>query len=155
MNPLVPKLGAIVLVLGTMFAAGWAVNGWRWEARYVKLDAQFAKFKSDTASAGQQARLAAAGKALKDQARKEAADEKNRRTITALRSDIERMRDDRDRARGSGVPPAPAASERPDLAAFDRAELERAYGALVAGLRTLVDECTKAVVDLDTAKQWL
>jgi len=56
------------------------------------------------------------------------------------------------------LPAAPAASSRPDLACFQRADFERESRELIeqlrAGIRGLADEGTAATVDLDSAKLW-
>ena len=83
---------------------------------------------------------------------KEQADAKSKREIGNLHRTIERLRDER--ARASSVPAAPAASSRPDLACFDRAELDRAVGNLEAGVEGLIGEGTAAAIDLDVAKIW-
>jgi len=119
---------------------------------YDELADQFSTFKGGVAALGEQAKKDAAAKAVKDKANKEKADAENKRTTDALRADVERLRDERDRARGSFVPAAPAGARRPDLACFDRAELESAIRGLVTDVRSLVDEGSQATVDLNTAK---
>lgn len=49
------KLGAIVLILGAFFGAGWWINGWRWESKEAQqlkdlqkeLDKERAKYIAD------------------------------------------------------------------------------------------------------------
>ena len=82
---------------------------------------------------------------------KEKADVENKRTMDELTARIKRLR----AASGVGrVPPAPPASRRPDLAAFDRADYERAYRELVQEIRGIADEGTADAVALNTARAW-
>jgi hypothetical protein len=57
-------------------------------------------------------------------------------------------------ARRSVVPPAPEGTKRPDLACFDRAELDAALGAYRRGVAELVGEGAACAVDLNTARRW-
>lgn len=101
-------------------------------------------------------------KAAKDAADKKAADEKlkkdadneNAATVARLTADIDRLRRDADRARGSLVPAAPSGSKRPDLACFDRQALESADGEFLAAIRGIADKGTAATVNLATASKW-
>jgi hypothetical protein len=159
MNPLaLPKLGTIVLILGTAFGAGAWLNGTRWESKYALLLNEYQQLKGGVAALGHEAEARNAKQALADIKSKERADEQNRRQHAADIDTITRLRRDADRARGSVVPAAPAGSSRPDLACFDRAELERgngeALGRLREGARRVADKGTAAAVDLDTARAW-
>lgn len=149
----VKPVGVLLVVLGIAGAGAYA-NGVRWEAKYGKLQASFNTFKGGVAALGEQAKTKAALQALADLKNKERADDENKRTVATLRADVKRLRDERDRARGSYVPPAPAGAARPDLACFDRAALESALRELVVEVRGLVDEGAAATVDLNTAKLW-
>ena len=97
MNPLL--IGRLALV-ASVFLAGWWVNGWRWESKYQKLDAQYQSFSQGVARLGEQAKAKNALQALNDLKAKERADEQNRRITAGLRADIKRLRDDRARAGG-------------------------------------------------------
>ena len=83
---------------------------------------------------------------------KEEADEKALKDRAALERTVKRLRDER--ARASSVPAAPADSDRPDLACFDRAELARTVGNLEAGVEGLLAEGSAASSDLDVARDW-
>lgn len=83
---------------------------------------------------------------------KEKADEENKDLRGKLAVSDKRLRDER--ARRSRVPPAPTGSKRPDLAAFDRAELERAMAYLDERGSDIARKGAEATVDLDTAKEW-
>jgi len=155
MNPLVVKWVLIGLLLASCFGAGWKVNGDRWEGKYQKLQAEYDQFKGGVAALGEAAKLAADKEARRTKLAKEKADEANRYVHDNNLAVIERLRRDADGARSGGVPPAPAASGRPDLVCFDRTEYQRAYGGLVKEVRGLADEGTAATVDLDTGKAWI
>ena len=87
-----------------------------------------------------------------DKRRKQEADNAHKTESARLAGIIAGLR--KSRPSSSFVPPAPAASSRPDLACYDRPELERTTGKLIEGLRGLADEGTAAAVDLNTAKAW-
>src|SRR6185295_17263030 len=86
-----------------------------------------------------------------DKDRKRKADEENKHTRADLAAVTRKLRE---RPGGGQLPPAPADTKRPQLACFDRAELERAYGELVKELRGGADEGSACTVDLNTAKAW-
>ena len=152
MNPLL--IGRLALV-ASVFFAGWWVNGWRWESKYQKLDAQYQSFSQGVARLGEQAKAKNALQALNDLKAKERADEQNRMDHARDAAIIARMRYDTDSARGSIVPPAPAGSKCPEgQACFDAAELERAERTRREAVRGLVDEGTAIATDLNTAKKW-
>lgn len=113
---------------------------------------EFAKFQGGVAALGAAASLAAKEKEAKDKLNKEKADELHRAAIDTLNATVRRLRNARPSS--SFVPPAPAAASRPDLACYDRPELERATGKFIEGLRGLADEGSAATVDLNTAKTW-
>jgi hypothetical protein len=52
------------------------------------------------------------------------------------------------------VPAAPAGSRSPDLACFDRAELEQALQRFDAGVTGLFDEGDTNAVGLNVARSW-
>lgn len=138
------------------FAAGaisggglaWTVQGWRLDA----VKAEFKGFVATTRAQGEAAQKLSDATKAADKKRKDQADAENKRTIDTLRADVKRLRNAR--AGSSFVPaPAPGAS-RPELACFDRAELERAIRDLDRGVQGLVDEGSEAAVNLDTARTW-
>jgi hypothetical protein len=114
----------------------------------------FKTFKRQVAALGELAQRDAAVHAAADRLLKEQADVEHNKVVLKLSADIKRLRDERDGARGSIVPAAPASAGRPDLACFDRGTLESAFRGFIAEARGLADEGTAATVDLNTAKQW-
>lgn len=114
---------------------------------------EHALFVKTTKQIGEAAQRAAAKRIEADKKAKGKADEENRKTIAGLRADNKRLRDER--ARSGYVPPAAPGARRPDLATFDRAELERALQFLDAGVQEIVGEGDESRVNLDTGKHWI
>ncbi len=129
-------------------AAAWAVQGYRLEA----VSAGYRAFVSTTAALGDAAKKAAVRQAALDQSKKEQADHENQIVVAALHADIERLRNTR--AAGGFVPATASTTGRPELACFDRSELESAIRVFDRGVQGLVDEGSEATVNLDTAKRW-
>ena len=120
--------------------------------RLTASKAEFAEFKGGVEALGRAAEKAALDQAMRDKLFKENADAENARLTVALNARTKQLRDAR---AGSGfVPAAPAGAASPGTASFDRAELERAVRALDSAVQGLVDEGSKATVDLNTAKAW-
>lgn len=139
--------GVVILALGTALKVQ--------TSRLETVKQEYATFKGGVAALGEQAKAAAAKQALHDLKNRERTDDENARRIAAFRTAIAQLRDERDRARSSIVPPNPAGSKCPDgQACFDRAELERALRAFRAGSRGLTDEGSEVTIDLDSAKAW-
>lgn len=113
---------------------------------------EYAEFKTKVVTAAVAAAEQALKKTIADEQDKEKSDAENSKTTRDLRAAIERLR--RARPDGGFVPPAAPGAASPERAAFDRAELERAIRSLDSGVQGLVDEGSKAVTDLNTAKEW-
>lgn len=150
--PLLALLGNKFVILGVAFAllAGW--GGWQKYQR-VAVEQEFAEFRNEVAAAGIAAEKAKIEREALDRKNKEDADASNAKAIADATATISRLRSQINSSRGF-VPPAPATSTRPDLACFDRAELERANRELVEGVRAGADEGTTATLNLNTAKRW-
>ena len=149
MNTLYKDLLIAFVLAGIGAAAAWTVQGWRLEA----VRAEYASFIAITKAEGEAAQKAAAIRVAADKQRKEEADHENADALATLAGTIKRLRDAND-ARRRIVPAAAPAGRRPDLACFDRAELESAIGGFLAEARSLVDQGSEAVVNLNTAKTW-
>ena len=109
--------------------------------------------RAEWKQANARAETAARQKESADRQSKEKADAENVATVARLNAGIAKLRNERDR-RAPNVPAAPATSSRPDLACFDRAEYQRAYGDLVTEVRGFADEGTTRTLELDNAKRW-
>ena len=145
MLPSLYKYGAYALAAAAIFGFGWLQG-----AHHEQL--KVAKFEAATVALGKAAKQRAEQIAAADKLRKENADAENKRTIASLRADVKRLRDER--ARGNYVPAAPAGSRSPEIACFDRAELERAIQQLDARVSELFAEGDEATMNLNTAKRW-
>ena len=150
-------ISSTVWIALAVFAAGCvagAVPAWKYQgARLEAEKAHYAMFVAQTKAEGEAAQKAAKAREVADQQRKEEADHENSDALATLAGTIGRLRHANDAARRI-VPAAPAASRRPDLACFDRIELERALGNFLAEARGLVDQGSTCTVNLDTAKIW-
>lgn len=155
MNPFT-NIYAVVIALVTAFALG-GITAWKVQAaRIDAVKAEYATFVAATKAAGDAAQQVATAKIESDKVAKRKADDEHKRTISRLHATVKRLRDANPPS--SHLPPAPAATSRPDLICLDRAEYQREDGAalekLFTGARSLADEGTKSTVDLDTAKRW-
>lgn len=155
MSPLFwPRLllyGVICAALVGLGAAG--------AAKYYapKLEAEkraFAEFRGGVEALGKAAEKRARETDEANRKRKVSADDENRRSTDKLLADNRRLRDERDRARGSFVPSPAADSRSPDLACFDRTLLEQAIGRLVGSVRGIAQEGDQSAVDLTSARAW-
>lgn len=113
---------------------------------------EYSDFRREVAIAAQAAAEQALKKTIADEKRKEEADVENVRLNAALAAATRKLRDAR--ASSSFVPAAASNAPSPANATFDRAELERALRAFDSEIQGLVDEGSRAIVDLDTAKRW-
>lgn len=141
-------LGAFAAGVTVGGGAAWTVQGWRLDA----VKAEFKGFVDVTRILGEEALRARMIREAADQKRQEQADAENKRTIDAFRADIKRLRNAR--AGSRFVPAAATSASRPDLACFDRADLERSIRGFDLGVQGLVDEGSATTVNLDTAKVW-
>lgn len=146
------KLSAVLaaLILGLMLGF---TGAWQWQsARVDAIAAEYKGFVGLTQSLGEAARKEALARDAQNLANKLKADNENKIALDTLRADNKRLRDVR--ARTSYLPSAPTNASRPDLACFDRAELEQSIRAFDTGLQGIVDEGGEAAVSLNTAKSW-
>ena len=143
--PSLYKYGTYALIAAAVFGFGWLQG-----AHHEQLKA--AKFEAATVALGEAAKQRAEQIATADKLRKEHADAENDRTITSLRADVKRLRDERARGGGLSAPLATAGS--PERACFDPAKLNSALRTLDEGILGIVETGSKAVIDLDTAKIW-
>lgn len=141
-------LGAFVAGVVTGGGVAWKLQGWRLDA----VKAEFKGFVDTTKAIGEAAQKLSDATKAADKKRQEQANEENKRTTDTLRADIKRLRNAR--ASGNFVPAAATSASRPDLACFDRPELERAIRVLDLEIQGLVDEGSAAAVNLNTARGW-
>jgi hypothetical protein len=137
-------LAAVCLFLGTFLYIS--------NLKLQLCERNYAAFVQATKAQGEAADAARIKIDKDNQAKKAKADAENKATVAALRADVKRLRDSR--PSGGQIPAAPQGSSRPDLACFDRAEYQRAWGEFVKGIRELFDEGSESTVNLNTAKEW-
>lgn len=147
----------VCLTVG-LFLAGMAAGAIGAAKHYSpilkQLQSDYDTFKGGVAALGKAAEKRARDTDAANIRRKQDADKENAAAVAGANRLIAKLRDERDRARGSFVPAASPSSRSPDLACFDRIELEQAIRGFVAGIRGLTDEGSKAAIDLNTARIW-
>ena len=143
--PSIYKYGAYALIAAAIYGTGWVQGAHREQLKAAKFEAATEAF---SVAAKQHAEQVAKA----DKLRKEKADAENKRTITSLRADVKRMRDDR--ARSRFVPAAPAGSRSVGLACFDRADLERTLQQFDEAVTGLIAEGDADAVGLNAARSW-
>ena len=141
---------AALFALGLTFggSGAWWVQGQRLAATQARFDGFVGTVKAE----GEAAKKLAEAKADEDKRTKENSDHEYKIALAGLRADNQRLRDAR--AGSRIVPAAPAGSRSPDLACFDRAELEQALQRFDAGIAGLFDEGDTNAVGLNVARSW-
>lgn len=121
----------------------------------VRVEQAFDSFKAQAQAQGNKAAREAKAKDAENQKRKEAADAEYTKSLAGLTTELGRLRSDPNRAARGRLPEAPANTRCPaGWACYDRSELERAYGALVKGVRGVADEGAALALRMDTAVRW-
>lgn len=157
-------IGVLVLAVGVQ-----TKRVGRAKAETAKVQAAFDQFKGGVEALGREAERKAAAQKAADEKRKRDADAENKQAHEVLNADNarlaalrDRLRRERDAARGRLVPAAPAGSRCADgQACFERAELEAAlqrHRERVRGLSDraagLAQEGSEIEADLNTARKW-
>lgn len=146
------RIAAIAAVLLAAMAFGAVKMHQHDQKAYDELKQQFEDFKDKVRVDGIAAKAAAKAQVESDQKRKENADEENSAALATLAGTIAKLRADSGRR---PVPATPSCPEHPDAAARYRAEFERAYRDLAAGLRAEAQQrCDPTIAGLNTAKRW-
>ena len=149
MNPLF-----IAVIVSFFLGAGLGGAGaWNWQSSKVEaITVKYDSFVENTRLLGKAAAKETETTNARNQANKTKADHENTLALATLRADIKRLRDSR--ASSSYLPGPASTSTRPDLACFDRTELEQSIRVFDVGLQGIVDEGSETTVNLNTAKQW-
>ena len=147
-----------LVALGLAFLAFGAFTAYRMhkhdQIALNALQSEYDTFKGGVAALGKAAEVRTKAENAANLKRKQDADKENADAFAVANRTIASLRRDADRARGSFVPGASSTAKRPDLACFDRVELESAVRGLVTEVRGFVDEGGKATLDLNTARVW-
>lgn len=125
----IPSLGTIVLILGTGFAGGWVVNGWRLEARIADLKASYAKAYADAQKAARSREIALQTQA---DAQRKKKDDQIKNINSRLAAALDGLRD---RPTRNDMPPAAGT-----CGAATGAELSRPDAEFLAGESARADE---------------
>ena len=122
------------------------------QIKYQKLQGEYAGFQAKVAAEGKVAQRDADARVAAEILKQEKADANHKNDVDTLQRTISKLR--KSRTGGDFVPPAPSCPGIPDSACFNRPILERAIRSFDEGLSGLVDEGSKAQVDLNSAKEW-
>ena len=141
---------AVGLLAGSLIAGSgaWYVQG----LRIDKLKSEHEIFIQKTKSVGEIVQVKSDAITVTQEKAKEVADVDYKETIKRLNADNKRLRNQRSRT--SYTPAATANSRSPDLACFDRAELEQAFRFLDAGISELTQEGDTNALRLSVGMKW-
>ena len=139
------RLLALALLAVALFGFGWIKGASHAEGK-------LAAFQAETRTAGEIAAKAAQVQEAKDRQRKEASDASYTKALAQPSADNRRLHDAR--SGGGNLPTAPTDTRSPDLACFDRSDLERAIRRLDAGVSGLVGEGDQVALRLRLAVEW-
>jgi hypothetical protein len=121
-------------------------------ARLQSVTADFEVFQNRVAALGKAAEERTKEKESRDKKLKESVDRENKRLRDSNTTLARQLRESR--SGRSFVPPAPTGSASPNVATFDRAELESAIQRLDERVSGIIEKGDQAVIDLDSAKRW-
>ena len=154
MTDFLPRILLYAAIAAALAGAGAVGASKYYGPRLKALQAEYDQFRGGVEALGRAAEKRKAEIELSNKLSKEKADRENKDATSKLLADVKRLRDERDRARGSIVPSAPADSRSPDLACFARTELESAIGELVGQLRGISQEGDQTALSLKVAREW-
>jgi len=121
-------------------------------SRLEATKAEYAAFVATTKAIGEKAQAEAKLKETQDKLAKEKADNENQTNRARLAVLTKRLRDSNS---GSSLLPAiPTNAGSAETITFDRPSLDRALSSYEEGIAGLIEEGDKAIIDLNTAKQW-
>jgi hypothetical protein len=141
---------ALGLLAGSLIAGtgSWYVQG----LRIDKLKSEHEIFIQKTKSVGEIVQVKSDTITVTQEKAKEVADVDYKEDFNRLNSELKRLRNQR--ASTSYTPAATANSRSPDLACFDRTELEQAFRFLDAGISELTQEGDTNALRLSVGMKW-
>lgn len=142
------RMGAVAIAACIGATGAWKIQAGRIDA----IKAENARVIAEISAAGQAAQAKADERARREAQEKEKADHEYQDTIARLRDDVQRLHSAR--ARTNYVPPAAPAARNPDLACFDRGQLEQALRSFDAGASEIVGAGDEAAAGLNAVKEW-
>jgi hypothetical protein len=140
-------IGAGVVILGMSVALRIQTS------RLDTVKREYAAFQAQVKAAGEIAEQKARAKEKADLAIKRNLDNENKLLRNNLALESKRLRELN--SSSSTVSQLPVATVRPDLACFDRAELDSAIRLYQSDLLGIAEKGAQATLDLDTAKSWV
>jgi hypothetical protein len=121
----------------------------------ASVQAAFDAFKAKVAAEGEKAKLRNAEIAAQSEEAKNEAVQTLQNRLEAVARDLDRVRRQRDDARGSLLPPVPAGPAKPNVrASFDRTVLDGALRSLDRGVEGLVTEGDRGITQRDAWHLW-
>ena len=139
---------ALILVIGGLVAYGSLQTH-----RLASCKQEFAAFQAQVKALGDIAEAKARAKEKADLTLKGKIDNENSKLRNDNAALAKRMRESS--AGRSTVSYLPASAKRPDLACFDRAELDTAVRRYQSDLLGIAEKGAAATVDLDSGKAWI
>jgi len=156
MTDFLPRLLLCAAIAAALVGFG-AVGASKYYAPRLKaLQSDFDQFRGGVEALGKAAAQKAKETDEANRKRKQDADKENAAAVAALRSTIAGLQSERAKRGSAGgfvSQPAPDALGL-KLACYDSAKLDDALRKLDSGVQGLVDEGSKAVTDLDSARRW-
>lgn len=149
---LLTLIGVAVAVGGYIVTLTVQRNNARTKAENIQL--AFDQFQAKVRVEGEEAKLRYERRAAEERENKEKLDAVNAKERAGLVAELARVRNARANSGSGGLSapaPSPASLER---TCFDPARLSAALRSLDEGILGIVEGCSKAVIDLDTAKKW-
>lgn len=141
-------IGAGVAILGLTIAL---------KVQTARLDAvkdEYERFKGVTEAIGKIYKDKAKAKEAEYKAITKRTDDAHKKDTAYLRTDADRLRQQLNSGSG-GLSGIPANPQRPDLACFERSQLDSAIRQYQSDLLGIAQKGAQATLDLDTAKSWV
>ena len=156
MTDFLPRLLLLAAIAAALVGFGAITMHKHDAAVLADLQRQYSEFKGGVEALGKAAEKRKAEIELSNKLTKEKADRENAAAVAALRSTIAGLQSERAKRGSAGgfvSQPAPDALGL-RIACYDSAKLDDALRKLDSGVQGLVDEGSKAVTDLDSARRW-
>jgi hypothetical protein len=140
-------IGAAVVIFGLSVAL--RVQTHRLEA----VSQEYERFKGVTEALGNIYKAKAATTKAAYEANTKRTNDAHKKSTATLNADIDGLRKQLNSGSG-GVSSVPVNPQRPELACFDRQELDTAIRRYQSGILEIAGKGAQATLDLDSAKEW-
>lgn len=145
-----------MLNLRTIFLFGILVGGigawWVQHLRIQLLQMQYQHIVEQSKVETQIAKKQGENRLLYNQRQQEASDAQYQRNISQLHNVVNSMQHARTATRF--LPAVPATASQPELACFDRSDLERTLHQFDGGIQGLIEEGDETAIALNNAREW-